>query len=83
MRLQALLLMMLLLGGACATLDSSVMSPQCRDLYNACLNRCPQPTRVRGENLSGLSQTPIGGPNLAIDTASCTNQCNVDQRSCK
>ena len=31
-----------LLGG-CATLNTSNMSPACRDQYNACLDGCPKP----------------------------------------
>ncbi len=67
---------------ACATLDTSRMSPQCRDLYNACLNSCPQQrNRVAGTDLASLSRGPIGGPDLDPGTASCTNQCN--QQRCE
>lgn len=68
---------------SCATLNTAGMSEQCRDLYNACLNRCPQPPRVEGSNLESLSKAPVGGPALDIGTASCTRQCNDDQKSCQ
>ncbi len=67
----------------CATLNTAGMSEPCRDVYNACLNRCPRPPRVEGSNLDGLSKSPVGGPNLDIGTASCTQKCNDDQKSCK
>ncbi len=37
-----LLPLLLLVTSSCATLNTLGMSPACRDLYNACLNSCPQ-----------------------------------------
>ena len=69
---------------ACATLNTSGMSPQCRDLYNACLNSCPQQlNRVAGSDLESLSKAPVGGPSLDPGTAGFTNRCNENQRSCR
>ncbi len=68
----------------CATLNTSGMSETCKGLYNACLNSCPQQiNRVAGTDLNSLSRAPVGGPHLDPGTASCTNGCNEDQKTCK
>ena len=66
------------LGGGCATLNTSGMSEPCKRLYNACLDSCarsqlPPPT------------PPSSGNNTQwqIDVASCTDNCNKQAKSCQ
>ena len=62
-----------LLWGGCATLNTAGMAPRCRELYNACLNQCPQaPTPPPGALLD-----------MHLDTASCTKACNDQATSCR
>ena len=57
----------------CATLNTSSMSPACRNQYNACLDGCPQPR---------VSQP--GYTNQEIDTLSpaCVEACNRTAKDC-
>ena len=62
----------MLLTSACATLNTTGMSPACRDLYNACLNSCPQaPSPQPGQ----LNQ-------FHTETAACTDRCNTQAKAC-
>ncbi len=58
-------------GAGCATLNTMGMSPQCRDLYDSCLNGCPKPNNRMGDHVD-----------LDINTASCTNACNEQAKQC-
>lgn len=66
------LLALLALTSSCATLNTAGMSAPCRDLYNACLNSCPQ--------------APAPAPGMLndwhIDTAQCTDRCNAEAKRC-
>ncbi len=74
---------------SCATMNTEGMSPQCRDFYNACLNRCPQSSNrvAPGADLGELAKSQGGaiggGGTLEVDVASCTRKCNDEQKSCK
>ncbi len=87
MKLLWILLGATLLTNACATLNTSGMSAQCRDLYNACLNSCPQQSRrVAGTGLDSLSKSPSAidsGGSLDTGTAACTHQCNATAKACE
>ena len=73
-----------LLISACATLNTSGMSEQCRDLYNACLNSCPQASRrAPTSDFDRVSQSSPSGPGLDPGTAKCTNDCNDLAKSCE
>jgi hypothetical protein len=68
---------------ACAPLSTLTMSDRCRDQYNACLDSC------RGYDGDGLhmegpvqtQQTPTWM--LRAGTASCTDGCSKDSKTCK
>jgi hypothetical protein len=74
----------------CATLNTSTMSPECRDLYNACLNSCqstPQLSAAYGVGSPGSTPGP-NTPSLPAGTgneatqASCVSDCNRHANSC-
>ncbi len=87
MKLRLISMGTVLLICACATLNTSGMSAQCRDLYNACLNSCPQQSRrVAGTDLDSLSKSPSAidsGGSLDTETAACTHQCNDSAKACE
>jgi hypothetical protein len=77
----------LLAGGlwslaGCATLNTSEMSPACRDQYNACLNSC-EPPRVTPQRFPERS-----GDNSTInimgetDATACVDECNRRGKLC-
>lgn len=68
-------LLFLLALGSCATLNTWGMSERCKDLYNACLNGCPNPG-ARGN-------PPATGNDWQINVAECTDRCNKQAKSCK
>lgn len=63
----------LLLLCACAPLRLSNKPQHCQSNYDACLNACPKPPPAN----------PPYAQNLAIDTASCTKQCNEVAEKCQ
>jgi hypothetical protein len=78
----ALLLAVALLG-ACAPLSTLTMSDRCRDQYNACLDSC-RGTDGDGLHMEGPVQTQQNpGFMLRSGTASCTDGCSKDSKSCK
>ncbi len=62
----------IVLFSSCATLNTMGMTPACRDLYNACLNTCPQAPAAAPGQLTDLH----------IDTAACTDRCNSEAKRC-
>ncbi|WP_147441800.1 hypothetical protein [Corallococcus exercitus] len=70
-----------LLSG-CATLDTSNLTPSCRDRYDACLNSCKAsslpPSRQPPDSVQGHAErlTPD------TQTPACTNSCNQQAKTC-
>lgn len=67
------MLALAVLGGGCATLNTSGMTEHCRRLYDACLNSCP----------SSASPGPAQLPEWRMDVASCTDDCNKQAKKCQ
>ncbi|MFB1480932.1 hypothetical protein [Corallococcus sp. RDP092CA] len=78
----ALLSLALSLLSSCATLDTSNMTPYCRDQYDACLNSCqprgrpasrqpPDSVQGNAERLTPDTQTPA-----------CTDACKQQAKTC-
>lgn len=65
----------------CATLNTSDMSPACRDLYNACLNSCepPVPPRQFPEGSGSGNSTSLMDKSEA---SACVDECNRQGKSC-
>jgi hypothetical protein len=53
---------------ACATLSTAGMTPACRQMYNACLNGCPQPN----PNMPADAAMPA-----------CVDECNRQAKACQ
>jgi len=75
----------LLSGLGCATLDTSRMSTPCAAIYDACLNACPGATNPRAPppNGSPAPTQPTVNRDLQIDVASCVNDCNERAKKCQ
>ncbi|MBN8231211.1 hypothetical protein JYK02_27190 [Corallococcus macrosporus] len=78
----ALLASALSLLSGCATIDSSSLTPYCRDQYDACLNSC-QP---RGQPASRQPPDSVQGnaERLTPDTQTpgCVDGCNQQAKRC-
>jgi hypothetical protein len=74
---RALLGLVVLGSASCATLNTAGMSETCRNLYNACLNACPNPsTRAPpGPTITTISPQ--------ADVAGCVNDCNERAKKCE
>lgn len=84
------LLAALVMLAGCATLDTSAMTPLCRDLYNACLNGCRRESPVTvGDNAvppGGSSRRdgdPVGTNWADSGTPGCVSGCNDRAKRCK
>ena len=88
--MRSLLLAAVVTLTGCATLDTSAMTPICRDLYNACLNGCRQPSPLAvGDNSvpPGGQVRRDGGPTNGAwadsATPGCVSGCNDRAKTCK
>ncbi|WP_158616114.1 hypothetical protein [Corallococcus sp. AB049A] len=66
----------------CATIDTSSLTPSCRDQYDACLNSCakssPPPSRQPPDSVQGHAErlTPD------TQTPGCVDSCNQQAKTC-
>lgn len=70
-----------LLSG-CATLDTSNMSPSCRDQYDACLNSCQPRGRPASRQPPDSAQGYAERLTPDTQTPACTDACKQQAKTC-
>ena len=66
---------------SCAALNTSSMTPACRESYDQCLDACPREP-LRDTQAEGLEQSRHGIEPRYVEAASCTDGCNRSGRVC-
>ena len=81
-------LLWLVLGAAtlcsCATLNTSRMTPACREYYNACLDSCVPRTRSPRDDMPMRpGEQRLGEEAFSPEIPGCVEQCNERGRACQ
>ncbi|WP_223644110.1 hypothetical protein [Corallococcus sp. EGB] len=67
---------------SCATLDTSTLTPYCRDQYDACLDSCQRSAPPRSRQPPDSVQGHAERLTPDTQTPACTDSCNQQAKRC-